>query len=92
MRLRKGDGTSCAVGGSKNFFARTRIVDRMQQRQRAVEKIKQLLGCVNDEDLQCFQRLSEQVHQVGKCALSHLQIIVNRCTTGTLPNSVLAGN
>jgi hypothetical protein len=67
MRLRKGDGSGSAVGGSKNFFTRSRVIDRMHHRQRAIEKIKQYLDFVTDEDLQCFQRLSEQDHQVGKC-------------------------
>lgn len=90
MRLRKGDGSSSAVGGSRNFFARTRVIDRVEQRQRAVEKIKRFLDFVTDEDLQCFQRLSEQVHQVGKLLFFlhgfFFPIIVNCCTTGTLPN------
>jgi len=76
MRLRKGDGTACAVGGGRNFFARTRAMDRMHQRQKAIEKIKQFLDFVTDQDLQYFQRLSEQVHQVDittqySCATCH---------------------
>ncbi|KAG2176229.1 hypothetical protein INT43_005463 [Umbelopsis isabellina] len=76
MRLRKGDGSSSAVGGSKNFFTRSRVIDRMHQRQRAIEKIKKYLDFVTDEDLQCFQRLSEQDHQVDittqyTCATCH---------------------
>ncbi|KAG2187480.1 hypothetical protein INT44_005169 [Umbelopsis vinacea] len=76
MRLRKGDGSNSAVGGSRNFFARTRVIDRVEQRQRAVEKIKRFLDFVTDEDLQCFQQLSEQVHQVDittqySCATCH---------------------